>query len=218
MKLWGDLDQQQQSDTTEARRITFRQYQHLGQSKMWKQVHGPMGATIATLLGMGWQPIRPNRWVTQDVTIHACIEADDLGANEEILQAAKDRIVHITWARASRHYLGAGLDTGPPSIRHRPAARKDLLTYPHAGPTQAAALDAVMAGGATCGDRFTPTRACPICGGTKRDSLVSLVGNAQQIRTCSTSSSKHKANGSNPSWPKDGAALACGAERFSHTT
>eukprot|EP00959_Pyramimonas_sp_CCMP1952_P130279 2724190-Pyramimonas_sp.AAC.1 len=86
-----------------------REYSTIPVHKIWRRVRGPVAATVAVVLDLGWLPLSPARW------------RDDRG---ELLQLAQpDFRVHLRrsfqltcdaliWRKASDHYLGGGVEGG----------------------------------------------------------------------------------------------------------
>ena len=105
---------------------------------------GPLGATIATLHGLGWKPISPGLWRNPSETEEAilsykCYEIEDIA--QTVAETADEK----AWKDAASHHLGGGLEKGPPSMCPAKAARKKLVKEQQW--EQVAALDAVVCGG-----------------------------------------------------------------------
>ena len=67
----------------------------------WSRVTGPLTATIAVLLDLGWQPIKPDAWVSPDKSVWQCTE-----------QARIDEIEPSLKPRAHRMFLSVRLSHG----------------------------------------------------------------------------------------------------------
>ena len=128
----------------------------------WASVAGPIAATIATLQGLGWQPLSPNIWRTPSGEQQATI-ADNDADDEEIKDTIVEHAAARAWREVARHYQGKGLERGPSSLRPALSAKKWLQRKGFVA--QAAALKTVMSEGAAYGDRFGEVGArCKICG------------------------------------------------------
>ena len=91
-----------------------------------------MADTIATLGGLGWTPIAPNKWKRPDLSTLA-LEYDSAGtphrackrllaetpnhirlADEEATDEIRDAVRCQIWTKAAEHYMGQGLGNGHP--------------------------------------------------------------------------------------------------------
>ena len=75
-------------------------------------VKGPMGATIATLYDLGFNPLAPDRWITSD-GIHWKYSEDFAHENAQFYKdLLKDYVKDQVWKTAAEHRNGAGLAGG----------------------------------------------------------------------------------------------------------
>ena len=81
---------------------------------------------VATLLGKGWVPFRPGRWITEDRAVHARVDLEDGSTDREIFEAIRAATELREWAKAARHYNGGSLGHGPPKRSHRTRTRGSL--------------------------------------------------------------------------------------------
>ena len=147
-------------------------------------VTGPISATVATLRESGGGPVQPHLWAAPRQRL-ATLHAEEPHAASDIVDALAKDLTKLTWVRASKHFLGGGLEQGLPSFEpalkvkrgllRRAAEEKATATQDAAagrartGPMvsaafRIAALEACNAGGNTVGCRFLPARPCPRCG------------------------------------------------------
>ena len=85
---------------------------------VWKQINGPIAATIALLKEFDWHPAQPNHWVYKDPKVelesqHAILN-QDVSQQFGIIAAFKVNLLRHAWASAAQHYAGGGLDRGSP--------------------------------------------------------------------------------------------------------
>ena len=140
--------------------------------RRWRIVRGPVGATIATLLEINWDPISATQWDTdagKSWLIPAREDEDFKKLNadySEIFSDINSSVDRILWARASKHQAGDDLHSGGDfsMIRqeHRRFAIKEQFSE--------IALNTVV----TTGGQWTRTRMvaaaydvsplCPRCG------------------------------------------------------
>ena len=75
-------------------------------------VAGLISATVVTLLGMGWQPTHPHRWVSPDDIIwelHLASQPLTAAPLREAVMRSADRLI---WKASSLRRDGAGLQHG----------------------------------------------------------------------------------------------------------
>jgi hypothetical protein len=93
----------------------------------WARVRGPLGATVATLLDLGWRPIAADIWLTP-AGDESCQLLGVPFARPHILQRIRETTLLRSWGAAATHHLGQGLEEGPPSLhvalREAQAARR----------------------------------------------------------------------------------------------
>ena len=135
----------------------------------WLRVAGLMGATVASLLDIGWDPVRPNYWVHPGGK--SATEVDRGLTKPQIAGAVEHYVAPMLWSRASRRTTGdVGMDGGADITTARkyvaPLRRKGL--YKEAGLAMY-----IISGGQFTGERLGSfegkeldegIRACPRCG------------------------------------------------------
>ena len=76
-----------------------------------------MGATIATLVDLDWNPISPYKWLDHKGTEWTYIKG---AAYINLLEAIKQRANEKLWLEAAKHRNGLGLSTGADlTVAHR---------------------------------------------------------------------------------------------------
>ena len=164
LQLWRSAEDSERADIEEAWRLTHRKLDKAGPAGRSSQLCGPLGAMVATLLDIGWVPFRPGRWITEDRAVHARVDLEDGSTDREIFEAIRAATELREWAKAARHYNGGCLEDGPPKWSHRTRTREALSKdNEEEAKIRLTALEAVMAGGTTCGDRYKPPRLCTRC-------------------------------------------------------
>ena len=176
IKTWISIWQMSEDrDTlTKARRVARDQ---LTNSPSWSHVHGPIGATVLTLIETGWVPSQPSLWLHPANEECATLSTPEPYAVSSILDAYKQSLVDQEWKQAAKHFKSSGLELGEPSLAPLAQARKILTKRANSekkacrdqarfGSAAAilAALDGIACGGATCGEKFSPARPCHRCG------------------------------------------------------
>ena len=94
------------------RKVWAKEYLKMQGPYRWRTVAGPIGATIATLLDINWDPAAPDVW--QD-----CKEGGgkwrlegQLTGDEECLKQIRESITQLQWKKAAEHHCGKGLQHG----------------------------------------------------------------------------------------------------------
>lgn len=64
IRLRKQAGQDSRADIQQTRKIALRRMKDA--KARWLNVRGPMSATIATAMDLGWAPIHPNRWLNKD--------------------------------------------------------------------------------------------------------------------------------------------------------
>ncbi len=78
-------------------------------TRRWVKAKGMVGAVIATLLDLDWNPLSPDRWVDNDGEEYCLQTGDpDLLINYALRGAVEQQI----WQRASKWHHGAGAEGG----------------------------------------------------------------------------------------------------------
>ena len=67
----------------------------------WLRVTGPMTATIATMMDIGWAPVLPNKWLNQDKTAVATFDAIDGVTQKHVCFVIENNINKNMWKHAS---------------------------------------------------------------------------------------------------------------------
>jgi len=62
-RLWLEADSDQRK---EINKVWMKNHIILKDKDRWREVVGPLSATMATLLDLGWFPVHPSRWMSQD--------------------------------------------------------------------------------------------------------------------------------------------------------
>ena len=188
LRLWWKIwaISQNRAELTKAWRVFRDSTANLPEARGWERASGPIAATILVLRAAQWDPIQTDRWLAPGERF-ATLSAPEPHAEHDVMAAVEQDLSVIYWKQAAGHFMGSGLEQGMPCFEPFQAARKHLLKLikvqgsPAAGPDtelqprpapsgpesaafRAAALDAVVAGGATVGCRFNPPRPCPRCG------------------------------------------------------
>ena len=127
----------------------------------WRNVHGPMQATMLTLHRLGWKIPSADMWITPCGNAMANLGSSQSGAKEQILKAVGETAREKGWKEAASHFMGGGLEQGVPALRPAKEARGRLA---RTGKLEAAtALEAVVCGGSWPDGREGTVRLCP-CG------------------------------------------------------
>lgn len=173
---------------TEAWKVTRDELQTTEKQKRWQRVTGAIGATIATLLELGWEPLRPNLWMAHRWRTEAEPEpgaslgdshgetggerwlaslgqgaAKDAG----ILEFAEQSAAEYQWRQCTHRHGGEGLDQGCPSFDGVSDAIRTFKKNSRFA--EAAGLEKAAAGGAACGNRMLPQQRCQRCGAAIED-------------------------------------------------
>ena len=90
------------------RRSWDRQLRNLQNKPRWNKVRGPIGATIATWLDIGWKPEKPDKFTAPDGT--AWNFEGNVG--EFFWIEFRDSIILQLWKKAAEHWHGKGAEKG----------------------------------------------------------------------------------------------------------
>ena len=77
----------------------------------WQQVRGPMGAVVAILYDLGWQPAEPTKWTDPDGVMWD-VDPRAPGVRHQLQDMMSELIEASLWRKASLHYCGKGLEHG----------------------------------------------------------------------------------------------------------
>ncbi len=149
MRLWTSTPDSQKAELRTAWKRALPKLLLKGVN--WGLVSGPMQSTIACLGQLGWAPVQPDKWVTEDRLQYADLADAAPEAWGQIEQQIRLSAARAVWRGASCHHLGKGLGEGIPSFSAARAARRWMVKHHRAA--EAKALDAVVCGGAWCGGR-----------------------------------------------------------------
>ena len=159
MKLWARATRQQRR---ELRAAWVRALPRILLGGVhWKSVTGPMQATMAVLGQVGWRPIEPDKWITEDGREYGELEWSEY-ANAGILETLSRAFETATWRSAAPHFLGGGLAHGTPSLEPARSARRWLAKRERYAEVKA--LDCVICGGVWAGCRSGVDMTCMRCG------------------------------------------------------
>jgi hypothetical protein len=77
-----------------------------GAKVRWPSVTGPLSANLATLLDLGWVPLKPFLWV-DDVGVALVLTAAT--PPERLLEAVRASVMRTLWTQAAKYHNAAGL-------------------------------------------------------------------------------------------------------------
>lgn len=132
----------------------------------WGSIRGPMGATIGTLVELGWKPESPARWIDHRGNRWEYSGRGSLGP----LYAAIGEAVEIkVWSKAKEHHAGAGLEVGFDMMPVKKMEKIMLKKDENPG-----RLYAILSGGIWTESRkfaagLVSSPACPHCGAECQD-------------------------------------------------
>ncbi len=155
-RIWRSTPRHERGELREAWRTAVPRIL-LGGTK-WKMVSGPFQATVAVLGQLGWVPATPSCWLAPSRDQYADLDEENGNADAVIMEAIQNSAEEAVWKAAARHYLGAGLEEGAPSLG--PAAEAKRWFVRHGRPEEAKAVDIVVCGGAWPGGRDGVQRKC----------------------------------------------------------
>ena len=148
LRLWCATSRGERPRIRRAWACTYRRLAQTPTRRRWRSVVGPMGATIATLLDIGWIPAAPDHWRSPECDWRFGDEYFETPAFTAcIVRAAQAQ----GWRAAAAHYCGEGLADGG----NFTVLRKHIQSLRAQGRGQEAAiLQTIGAGGAWCEARF----------------------------------------------------------------
>ena len=116
---------------------------------LWQRVHGPLSALVATLAQYSWNPLFVDMRLSPTHTLLNHLEVPSSVLVKTVLPTVQVSL----WKKASKQYLGGGLDLGCPD----PISYKLVKAWRRAGDARrAGCLECIMTGGFW----FPP----PLCG------------------------------------------------------
>lgn len=117
----------------------------------WHHVNGPMPATIATMIDLGWDPIHPFKWLTPDRTRQTNFMDSD-AAHHRVTHEISKTIEERIWQGAAKSYNSKGLEHGRPNLGPASQAFSKLLR--EGKRKEAFALEGVVLNRAWCNHRI----------------------------------------------------------------
>lgn len=127
-------------------------YAYLSRSKnKWSKVRGPMGATIAVLIDLGFKLPHPLFYTHSLKGLSRSFELRPLFGHLKVLDEVSQMIENRIWTNAAKQYSGEGLELGIPYLQPAVNAYKALLK--HDKPGQAKSLKCLVLKKVWCGDR-----------------------------------------------------------------
>ena len=141
---WGKLDA---TDRRETRMTWALALGKILKGKKLTQTKGPVEATIAALMHLGWKPAAPDLWIVRGPggETKATIRLDGKTYTRfQITAQAQADAQDILWKSAAKHAHGKGLEGGTPSFE---PARRAIRYFRRNGHHEAArALEYVIVG------------------------------------------------------------------------
>ena len=125
MRLWKDSGDDLKKDIKEVWKTALRKM--ADQNTRWMRVRGPLAATIATLMDIGWTPALPNKWLTSDKSMIATFDAIDGVTQYHVCHSIESDIHNKMWRHAAEGYCGRGLQAGIPILEPAMKAQAKLL-------------------------------------------------------------------------------------------
>jgi ribonuclease HI len=89
-------------------KVWCKQAKTLAGPLRWGKVKGPMGAVIATLMDLGWQPEGPTRWGDPQGNRWQ-IDPRRAGVIPLVLAKIRQSCTSLVWRKANEHYCGQGI-------------------------------------------------------------------------------------------------------------
>ncbi len=141
---WGKLDATDRRET----RVTWAlALGKILKGKKTSQTKGPVAATIAAVMHLGWKPAAPDLWIVRGPggETKATIRLDGkTNTRFQITAQAQADAQDILWKSAAKHAHGEGLEGGTPSFE---PARRAICYFRRNGHHEAArALEDVIVG------------------------------------------------------------------------
>ena len=110
----------------------------------WNGVSGHIGAVIATLLDLGWDPVSPSTWKDNHGNLWA-LDGNSSSLKRDLQSIVGTTIQEQLWSKACQAYLGKGGEQGIDWHLTLPTLR--FLKGKKGNPKAAGALEAAMPGG-----------------------------------------------------------------------
>ena len=182
IRLWMQLWQRTQlrADYTKAWGVIRDETSNLDEKAARARTSGPIGACINVLRYAGWTPTQPDGWLAPEQRM-AIVAAPEPHGDADVIAAVSADLEAVAWKECAAHFMGRCLEQGKPSfaahavVKRRPSkladAEKQQETPHEPGPLnlpsacmRVSALDAVVEGGSTVGERYNPAQPCLRCG------------------------------------------------------
>ena len=130
-QMWKEIKQKGVQNTNEIQEAWKKiQIQVMQEKELkWRKVTGPMTATMKALLDNGWKIVKPDQWIrvigNDEKELGKITEKPQ--ETQAVVRAFGQDVETEIWKKAARHYLGRGLENGPPSMEAARRAKKHLL-------------------------------------------------------------------------------------------
>jgi hypothetical protein len=110
IRMWFYLINMSENSLVHVAKMWWKAKRHINVGNPeWAKVRGPMGATIALLGEIGWDPISPLKWA------HPIGEKWQFHTNVSqsiFIREMREWMAAMAWAKASQHHNGTGLERG----------------------------------------------------------------------------------------------------------
>ena len=162
IRNWNKASQETRSSWGAGWQQTRDLLTRLPTEERWRRVTGPIGATIATLLHIGWAPIQASHWLARDRASQAIIGRGSW-EDAQIVKAIEEEAELLSWKRAStRAFAAEEMSQGPPCWEGVKRAVKKLKKLGLEEAVQG--LHKVAVGGGVFGERLFLKQCCDRCG------------------------------------------------------
>jgi hypothetical protein len=125
LRIWLEVVASTSVPKTALQKVWSQQQQRLAAPRKWGQVKGPLGAVLATLHDLGWEPSEPTRW-TEPLGSTRQIDPRHAGVIPLVLDQLRRSCIQRVWRRAGTHWSGQGIGDAA-DLTALQAARKDLV-------------------------------------------------------------------------------------------
>ena len=109
-QVWSRLPVLRQPAIRRAWDQAAKKLGRLPPNQRWKQVAGPITATIAVLLDIGWLPLQPDSWVDTAGSTWDLIVGF---SSSDLKYEVNGDLARLLWKRASLQHAAKGLEEGP---------------------------------------------------------------------------------------------------------
>ena len=110
MGVWG-----RSGPTTKSmlRKSWHKLYRKLAMAKSrWQLSKGSASATIGTLLGLGWKPIMPNKWIITDGANISTFDAIDGVTQYHVLYVIEQQLTRQLWTHTAESFPATAWSKG----------------------------------------------------------------------------------------------------------